>query len=255
MTLEELNDKIDFIKECQFAFMRVDNLKWHYDKDMAEGYEAIAKSRYNLLVKAESEKAELMPKYKELECSIKEQFNANPNDKMLKLLNMHFMVPKEKCGADLKTLRDKISALESFFFKAKQHIVIYTDKQLNTIDEMNKKYLYESITKIIKDDSRNVIAINGTPNHIHILIEPAKRDVKGLVDIIKEKTCDFAKGSMWFPLFEGWAEEYAVQMVEWRDSNSVIGDIKDQENYHTRITFEAEYADMLSRDKKKEQES
>ena len=137
MTLEELNDKIDFIKECQFAFMRVDNLKWHYEKDMAEGYEAIAKSRYNLLVKAESEKADLMPKYEELECSIKEQFNANPNDKMLKLLNMHFMVPKEKCGADLKTLRDKISALESFFFKAKQHIVIYTDKQLNTIDEMN----------------------------------------------------------------------------------------------------------------------
>jgi hypothetical protein len=110
-----------------------------------------------------------------------------------------------------------------------------------------------TITKIIKDDSRNVIAINGTPNHIHILIEPAKRDVKGLVDIIKEKTCDFAKGSMWFPLFEGWAEEYAVQMVEWRDSNSVIGDIKDQENYHTRITFEAEYADLLSRDKKEKE--
>ena len=58
---------------------------------------------------------------------------------------------------------------------------------------------------------------------------------------------------MWFPLFEGWAEEYAVQMVEWRDSNSVIGDIKDQENYHTRITFEAEYADLLSRDKKEKE--
>jgi hypothetical protein len=42
-------------------------------------------------------------------------------------------------------------------------------------------------------------------------------------------------------------------MVEWRDSNSVIGDIKDQENYHTRITFEAEYADLLSRDKKEKE--
>ncbi len=247
MTLDELKSNIEFIKECQFAFMRANNLRWHYDKDISGGYNAIAEIRYKSLVEAEMVVDRLRPKYNELEKRVEEQFILSPDDKMLEILNKYFLISSITDYKIIEKYRLKISKLEGEFFKPKQHIVIITKNQSNVFSANNKEFVYKCIQRVVNSYKGKLIGVNGMPNHIHILLEvSAKKKISEIVEKIKEEISLFAKDSILFPQFDGWDNEYAIQEVSWDDSERVIKEIKSQEDFHTRISFEDEYRNLLN---------
>lgn len=109
-----------------------------------------------------------------------------------------------------------------------------------------KKELYKYITGIIQNRKHKLLAINGVPDHIHILI--GMRPTQALSDLVRDIKTNSSK----------WINEknFLPNRFEWQDSfgafsygksqiNNVINYIQNQEEYHSKKNFIEEYKDFL----------
>jgi putative transposase len=106
--------------------------------------------------------------------------------------------------------------------------------------------LYKYISGIIKNKEQKLIAINGMPDHIHILIgmkptcslsDLAREIKKSTNEFIKEKS--FAKGKF------NWQEGYGAFSYSHSGLDNVINYIKNQKAHHLKKSFKAEYLELL----------
>lgn len=114
------------------------------------------------------------------------------------------------------------------------------------ISDSWKNELYKYITGIIKNNKHKLLAINGMPDHIHILfgLRPAQsisdllQDIKGNSSKwINEKK--FTKGKF------SWQEGYGAFSYRKSDISQIINYIKNQQEHHRRKSFTEEYLELL----------
>lgn len=109
-----------------------------------------------------------------------------------------------------------------------------------------KQELYQYISGIIQAHNHKVLAINGMPDHIHILI--GMRPTQSISDLMQDIK---GSSSKWINLkkflkikFE-WQEGYAAFSYSKSHVNTVIKYIQNQETHHKSKTFKEEYLKFL----------
>ena len=134
-----------------------------------------------------------------------------------------------------------MSAVSSMF-----HVVINTFRRQMTIPDVTSEHMYRYIWSIIKSRNCRLYRINGTGNHIHMLIELSPTmALSDLVRDIKQGSSKWAKQQAYFPQFSGWGKEYGAFSVGQREKDVVVKYIISQREHHKTRTFEDEYQEII----------
>ena len=134
-----------------------------------------------------------------------------------------------------------MSAVSSMF-----HVVINTYRRQMTIPDETSEHMYRYIWSIIKSRKCQLYRINGTGNHIHMLIELSPTmALSDLVRDIKQGSSKWAKQQVYFPQFNGWGKEYGAFSVGQREKDVVVKYIINQREHHKSRPFEDEYRAII----------
>jgi putative transposase len=106
--------------------------------------------------------------------------------------------------------------------------------------------LYQYIHGIISHHTHKVLAINGMPDHVHILIglRPTQ-SVSDLVQIIKANSSKWINEEKFLPIKFEWQAGYGVFSYSKSQIEIIIDYIHNQENHHRKKTFREEYLGLL----------
>lgn len=124
--------------------------------------------------------------------------------------------------------------------------VFAVENRQSLITQDFKEDLYKYITGIVQNQGQKLIAINGMPDHLHILI--GLRPAMALADLVREIKADstnfinkekFVRGRF------NWQEGYGAFSYGHSQLNAIIRYIQNQERHHERRSFENEYMTLL----------
>jgi putative transposase len=128
------------------------------------------------------------------------------------------------------------------------HFVFAVKYRLGLINPEWKEQLYKYITEITQSNNHKLLAINGMPDHIHILI--GMRPTQSISDLMKEVK---QSSSLWINekklssiKFE-WQEGYGAFSYSKSQIDNVIKYINNQEEHHKKKSFIEEYLEMLTK--------
>jgi len=108
--------------------------------------------------------------------------------------------------------------------------------------------LYKYITGIISNKDQKLIAINGIPSHIHILIGVKPTCcLSDLVREIKKSSNSFVKEKKFTKYKFEWQEGYGAFSYSHSALDNVIAYIKNQKEHHKKKSFKNEYIDFLKK--------
>ncbi len=106
--------------------------------------------------------------------------------------------------------------------------------------------LYKYITGIVQNKGQKMLAINGTNNHIHFLIElKPSCCLSDLVREVKKSSHEFIKENKFSKFKFNWQEGYGSFSYSHNHLNNVVEYIKNQKAHHTRNSFKDEYIQFL----------
>ncbi|MDR2147562.1 MAG: IS200/IS605 family transposase [Tannerella sp.] len=113
------------------------------------------------------------------------------------------------------------------------HIVLRTQRNESSISQENVPSLYKYVWGIIKNKKGTLYRINGMEDHIHILcdLHPSFA-LADFVKSIKVATSLWMKQSPYFPDFCGWEEGYAAFTYSYKEKETLINYIKNQQIHH-----------------------
>ena len=106
--------------------------------------------------------------------------------------------------------------------------------------------LYQYITGIIQNHDHKVLAINGMPDHVHVLF--GMRPTQSLSELLQDVKGDSSKWINNRGLVSGgfsWQQGFGAFSYSKSHVNRVINYIKNQKNHHRRKTFHEEYVAFL----------
>ncbi len=127
--------------------------------------------------------------------------------------------------------------------------VIFTVQNRDCIIQNSwKDELYKYISGIIQNHNHKVLAINGMPDHVHILI--GMRATQSLSDLMQDVKGDSSKWINQKRFTKGkfsWQEGFGAFSYGKSQINQVIDYIKNQEEHHKKWSFLEEYRTFLKR--------
>ncbi len=106
--------------------------------------------------------------------------------------------------------------------------------------------LYKYITGIVQNHGHKLLAINGMPDHIHILI--GMRPSQSLSDLLQDIKGSSSKWVNEKGFVRGrfsWQEGYGAFSYDKSRVPQIIRYIKNQQEHHRKKTFEEEYQEFL----------
>ena len=110
-----------------------------------------------------------------------------------------------------------------------------------------KDELYKYITGIIKNHNHKLLAINGMPDHVHILVgmRPTQ-SVSDLMQDIKGSSSKWINEKRFLKVKFEWQEGYGAFSYAKSQVNTVVNYIKNQEQHHAVRSFNQEYLEFLA---------
>lgn len=111
-----------------------------------------------------------------------------------------------------------------------------------------KEELYKYMTGIIQNHDHKVLAINGMPDHIHVLI--GMRPTQSISDLMQDVKGDSSKWINQKRFVKGkfsWQEGYGAFSYSKSHVDRVIDYIRNQEVHHSKKTFIEEYCEFLKK--------
>jgi len=117
-------------------------------------------------------------------------------------------------------------------------------QSLITIDF--KEDLHKYITGIVRNHGQKLIAINGMPDHLHILI--GLKPAMALADLVREIKADSTNFINEQKLVRGrfnWQEGYGAFSYGHSQLDRIIRYIHSQERHHQKQSFKDEYMTLL----------
>jgi len=126
------------------------------------------------------------------------------------------------------------------------HTVFAVQNRLSLISEKWRERLYQYITGIVQKNGHKMLAINGMPDHMHILF--GMRPVQSLSDLMQDIKGDSSKWINNNRFVAGrfsWQEGYGAFSYSKSDLKSVISYILSQQEHHRASSFCEEYLKLL----------
>jgi len=126
------------------------------------------------------------------------------------------------------------------------HIIFAVKGRQSLIAAKWKEEIYKYITGITTNKGQKLIAINGMPDHIHILIglKPDK-SISDLVRDIKSNSSKFINDKKWITGKFEWQIGFGAFSHSHSQLTNVIKYIQRQEEHHKVKTFKEEYIEFL----------
>ncbi|MBI3235522.1 MAG: IS200/IS605 family transposase [Bacteroidetes bacterium] len=116
------------------------------------------------------------------------------------------------------------------------------------INQSWEEELYKYITGIITNKGQKMLAINGMPDHIHILIGMKPTCcLSDLVREVKKSSNEFINEKQLTKSKFQWQEGYGAFSYSHSSLDNVIGYIQNQKEHHKKKTFKDEYIDFLAK--------
>ena len=118
----------------------------------------------------------------------------------------------------------------------------------NLIRPVFETDVYKYIAGIVTGKDQKVLAVNGMPDHVHVLVglKPDMR-ISDLVRDIKNNSSNFINEKKWLKRKFSWQEGYGVFSYSESNFGRVIDYIKDQKRHHERRTFRQEHFLLLKK--------
>ncbi len=132
------------------------------------------------------------------------------------------------------------------YSKLLMHVVWSTKDRMASITPEIRGDLHAYLGGIVREEGGTAVAIGGTADHVHLLIElPADRNVAACVRVVKTNS------SRW--VHEKWADRHAFSWqagygafaVSASNAERVIQYIRTQEDHHRRINYHDEFVALL----------
>jgi REP element-mobilizing transposase RayT len=128
------------------------------------------------------------------------------------------------------------------------HIVFSVRRRQNLLLEKHDDELYKYITGIVNNKKQKLMAINGTEDHIHILVSiAADICVSDLVRHIKANSSRFINENRWIGQRFEWQEGFGAFSYNESMKTVIINYIHNQKVHHKRVNFQDEYKDILQK--------
>ena len=126
--------------------------------------------------------------------------------------------------------------------------VFAVSSRASLIRDEFKEELYKYVTGIVRNNGQKLIAINGMPDHVHILIglKPAMA-LSDLVRDIKAGSSSFINDKRWIRGKFSWQEGFGAFSYGHSQLGAVIRYIQNQERHHKRSSFKTEYLSLLKK--------
>lgn len=126
------------------------------------------------------------------------------------------------------------------------HLVFSVKGRQSLIHAKWEERLYQYITGIVQGKEQKMMAINGMPDHIHILIgmKPSCC-LSDLVREIKKSSNEFIKDNNFTTQKFSWQEGFGAFSCSKSHMNNVVRYILNQKEHHKKSTFKEEYIDLL----------
>lgn len=127
--------------------------------------------------------------------------------------------------------------------------VVFAVKERESLINLSwEEELYKYITGIVRNKEQKLIAINGMPDHIHILIGMRPSCcLSDLVREIKKSSNDFIKEKKFTKQKFQWQEGYGAFSYSHSALGNVVSYIENQKEHHKRQSFRDEYLEFLKK--------
>lgn len=128
------------------------------------------------------------------------------------------------------------------------HVIFAVAGRANAIPNRHKQELYRYITGIITEKDQKLLAVNGMPDHIHLLIglEPDLA-LSELVRDVKANSSRFINQQKWVPGRFTWQRGFGAFSYAASQRDVVIRYIQNQEHRHASRSFREEYVELLEK--------
>ncbi len=126
------------------------------------------------------------------------------------------------------------------------HVVFAIKGRENLINSKFKDELYKYICGIVKGNNEKVYAINGMPDHVHVLLS-IKPDTM-LSDLMRDIKASSSKWINSNKLVIGkfqWQEGFGAFSCSQSQIDKVIAYIDNQDMHHKKTSFKEEYIKLL----------
>jgi putative transposase len=106
--------------------------------------------------------------------------------------------------------------------------------------------LYKYITGIVQNNKHKLLAINGMPDHLHLMIglRPAQ-SISELLQDIKGSSSAWINQKRFLKTRFSWQEGYGAFSYSKKELPNVIHYIMNQQQHHQKETFIKEYTSLL----------
>jgi putative transposase len=126
------------------------------------------------------------------------------------------------------------------------HAVFCVKNRFHLIRSDWRDELYKYLTGIVQRNGHKLLIVNGMPDHLHMLI--GIRPSQSLSDLMQDIKQDSSK---WINRRKFTSQPFSCQTgfgafsVGTRDLGAVMAYIQNQEQHHTKRTFQEEYKQLL----------
>lgn len=132
------------------------------------------------------------------------------------------------------------------FTRTLVHVVFSTKDREPLIADSIRQRMHAYISGIIRESDGEAMLVNGTSDHVHILILlPPHRSIAEMVRLIKSNSSKWIHETYPEHGAFAWQTGYAAFSVSESNSAQVLGYIAAQEVQHRRVSFPEEYLGFL----------
>lgn len=126
------------------------------------------------------------------------------------------------------------------------HVVFAVKGRENLINTKLKDELYKYICGIVKGNHEKVYAINGMPDHIHVLLSIKPNTLlSDLIRDIKASSSKWINSNNYIKGKFQWQEGFGAFSCSQSQIDKVIDYIDKQEIHHKKTSFKEEYLKLL----------
>ena len=126
------------------------------------------------------------------------------------------------------------------------HAVFSVQNRCCLISDRWKDELCQYITGVIRNNNHRLLAINGMPDHLHILfgLRPSQ-SISDLMQDIKGSSSKWINEKRFLAGRFSWQEGYGAFSYSRKEVKSIIQYINNQQIHHEKTMFIKEYNDLL----------
>ncbi len=126
------------------------------------------------------------------------------------------------------------------------HVVFAVGGRVNFIRGNVRDELYPYLIGILRAKKQTVLALNGMPDHLHILFGlTPDMAISNLVHDVKIASTRFLNEKGWFGGRYAWQEGFGAFSYSRSQLDRVAAYIRNQETHHQGKTFRQEYTELL----------